>query len=295
MGNVGSLHRSSGCSREVLQRQDGAGNVHVKRHCEALDWIKQWGCASLVWLNRLTAPVGARERWFICWVRGVITLEGWRVKLGSMVVAGVITAPWEKSTQHTPGHCTVVVSAEQGQKTRGARRRKLKVEEIWRRNVKLVVQLRVDFRGSLSWRRSEGDSCWHFRKVIWRRKLERDRKRVEWPLQGGESFHLRWKSSGLWVCCSWVMVVKKNNNNLVVVVGGWVDIVASVRSGEQSSELHSKLSVSLSVYISTLICGPEVGIMKKTDPGYKQLKWASFGVGGGGGGLSLTDRRRSSE
>lgn len=41
-------------------------------------------------------PVVPRDRWFICWVRGAITPEGWMDKLGSIVAAGVITAPWSK-------------------------------------------------------------------------------------------------------------------------------------------------------------------------------------------------------
>lgn len=41
-------------------------------------------------------PVVPRDRWFICWVRGAITPEGWMDKLGSMVAAGVITAPWRR-------------------------------------------------------------------------------------------------------------------------------------------------------------------------------------------------------
>lgn len=44
----------------------------------------------------LTVPVVPRDRWFICWVRGAMTVEGWMDKLGSMAAAGVITAPWEK-------------------------------------------------------------------------------------------------------------------------------------------------------------------------------------------------------
>lgn len=50
----------------------------------------------MVWRRysvRLTVPVVPRDMWFICWVRGAITLEGWRDKLGSIAAAGVITAP----------------------------------------------------------------------------------------------------------------------------------------------------------------------------------------------------------
>lgn len=59
---------------------------------------------------RLTVPVVPRDRWFICWVSGAITLEGWRDKLGSMAAAGVITAPWGRQQGRTgdwPGyrHC----------------------------------------------------------------------------------------------------------------------------------------------------------------------------------------------
>lgn len=61
-----------------------------------IHWLINRKAPQLKIVKSLTVPAVPRDRWFICWVRGAITPEGWMDKLGSMVAAGVITAPWRR-------------------------------------------------------------------------------------------------------------------------------------------------------------------------------------------------------
>lgn len=129
LGNVGSLHRSSRCSRHVLRREGGVkyniGTNNTSPRAEKLFFFfpKTKGSPITVrrarWFRRrtkprLTVPVVPRDRWFICWARGAMTLEGWRDKLGSMAAAGAMTAPWGLGKE---GHTTNWVTDNWGQST----------------------------------------------------------------------------------------------------------------------------------------------------------------------------------